>query len=70
MNEREEPAPSTELVLHSQVIGQCPTHGPQRDSVSVTLDIPEAGHYCLQCYAEWLAATLPKLAPTNREVPL
>lgn len=45
----------------------CPKHGDVTESVSVTMDIPQRGHYCLVCYAEWLAENFPKLQPKEQE---
>lgn len=47
--------------VSSPVVGRCSKHGDQIGQISVTLDIPEKGGYCLTCYAEWLAANITKL---------
>ena len=55
-------APVEGLTLAPEVRGKCPRHGEQTTSLDLYgLRADLNGKYCLMCYAEWIAATFPRL---------
>lgn len=50
-------------VIVNPVVGICPIHGEVRHHLTITIENVVVGDYCFRCYADWIAAHIPRLEP-------